>query len=84
MAYTEPNEVTNRKRWKWKDTLYDGGPGAWAAAEGNWDGRPRLALRWNGTDEKPIGNPQSSAKASWFIVPDELEDSVRRAIREMS
>lgn len=84
MAYTKPIEVTNRKRWKWKNTLYDGGPGGWAAAEGIWDHRKRLALRWNGTDEKPIGNPQSRAKASWFIVPDELEDSVRRTIREVS
>lgn len=41
-------------------------------AIGRWDGEPVLAMRWNGTDDNAIGNPQSRGLPTWFIVPSEF------------
>ena len=41
---------------------------------------PRDVDSPNGNEEKGLGNPQSSARPTWFIVPDELAPSVREAI----
>ena len=90
MNHTDPRDVDSpRSHWRLCKVLYDGGandgknPG-WSAAEGQWDDdgywRSVLALRWNGTEEKRLGNPQSSARPTWFIVPNELAASVREAI----
>ena len=88
MKYIEPDDVTSPKNhWRLHRILYDKGGGQWAAAEGQWDsdGRWRdvLALRWNGHEGAVLGNPQSSARPTWFIVPEELEASVREAIRKL-
>ena len=40
-------------------------------AIGRWAGRPVLAMRWNGTKDSPIGNPQSRGLPTWFIIPDQ-------------
>ena len=45
-------------------------------AIGRWDGRPALAMRWNGTDDEPLGNPQSRGLPTWFIVPDQYVDPI--------
>jgi hypothetical protein len=50
--------------------LRDGGPGEHSYALAFWDGRPVLMGRWNGTDEAPIGNPQSRGLATWFVLDD--------------
>jgi hypothetical protein len=39
-----------------------------AIALGKWDGVDVIGLRWNGDDDRPIGNPQSRGLATWFIV----------------
>ena len=56
-----------------------------SAAEGQWENGEglwvkRLAIRWNGSSDAERGNPQSRAYATWFIVPTELEDAVRKVI----
>jgi hypothetical protein len=33
-------------------------------------------MRWNGTANNPIGNPQSTGYATWFVIPDEFRESV--------
>ena len=77
--YVSPCDVTSPKhRWTHKTTLRNVGAGDWAAAEGIWDGNPVVALRWNGCAEKKMGNP-TSRRATWFIVPCELERAVREA-----
>lgn len=48
--------------------LIAGAPETMAIALGMWDGTPVIALRWNGTDERPIGHPQSRGLATWFVV----------------
>jgi hypothetical protein len=44
-------------------------PNSGVLALGRWDNRPVLAMRWNGNDNNPIGNPQSRGLPTWFIVP---------------
>ena len=88
MSYKKPEHVTSPKnRWRVRQVLYDGGEAAWAAADGQWDEdglwRDVLAIRWNGTDASEIGNPQSRGLATWFIVPNELKDAVRKEINKL-
>ena len=33
-------------------------------------------MRWNGSDQNPIGNPQSRGLPTWFIVPDQHVDQI--------
>ena len=77
--YVPPHEVVSPKdRWKLTKTLRDGGPGEWSAADGLWDGQPRVALRWNGWPGEEKGNPASHGHPTWFMVPPELGEEIRR------
>lgn len=87
-TYTKPQDVSSpRNRWLLSRVLHDGGESNWSAAEGQWlDDGPWsevLAIRWNGNADAPIGNPQSTGHATWFIVPSALEGSVREAIARL-
>ena len=89
MSYVKPEDVKSPVRfWRLHRVLHEGVEDDWAAAEGQWkDGdevwRDRLAIRWNGTSDWPLGNPQSSGHATWFIVPNELEKAVRKVIASL-
>ena len=82
-SYLLPHDATSPKaHWKLHQVLYDGGESReddarWAAAEGEWDGKRVLALRWNGSAKTPAGNPNSRGYGTWFIIPDELADALR-------
>lgn len=83
--YVKPGEALSpKKHWRLHRVLYDGGAGGWSAAEGQWEDNGvwenRLAIRWNGTPDAQIGNPQSRGLPTWFIVPEELADALREAI----
>lgn len=83
MPYIEPSQVNSPKRsWGQSHTvLIDTGSGGWSAAEGTWEDKPCLGLRWNGSDDdESIGNPQSRGNPTWWIVPDELSGGIRREI----
>ena len=73
MAYVSPKDVKSpRESWTLIDVLFDGGEeSTHALAVGEWEGRRCLAMRWNGTKDRPMGNPQSRGIATWFIVPDD-------------
>ena len=60
-----------RRLWSLIQVLFDGGERDSSLAIGRWDNKPVLAMRWNGDDENPIGNPQSRGLPTWFIVPDQ-------------
>lgn len=67
-----------RNSWTLIQVLVDQGAsdekeGRWSLAVGEWEGERRLAARWNGTDERPAGNPQSRGIATWFVLPPEFE-----------
>ena len=91
MSYVKPTDVDSpRLHWRLLDVLYDAGAGEWSAARGQWDSEGEwkevLAIRWNGNDTADtaeIGNPQSRGRPTWFIVPDKLKDSVRKAIDKL-
>jgi hypothetical protein len=79
-TYIKPDLVLAPKRsWQLFHVLYDGGPGGGendratgsSLAIGRWDGKPVLAMRWNGHKGSRLGNPQSRGLPTWFIVPDE-------------
>lgn len=77
MSYIKPKDVHSPKsHWKLFDVLIDGGPGACAYAVGTWDDERRIGFRWNGTDENPIGNPQSRGLPTWTMLDDELLPAV--------
>ena len=84
MPDEKPEDVTSpKKRWRLKRVVHAGTEADWSGAEGWWDDRAVLALRWNGDEDSPKGNPQSRGYPTWFIVPDELESAVRKAMSSM-
>jgi hypothetical protein len=70
--YIRPIEVTSpRRQWSLIAVLHDPKEaGKCVLALGRWENKPMLAMRWNGTAENPIGNPQSRGLPTWFIVPE--------------
>jgi hypothetical protein len=86
MAYFDPIKVVSPKAsWGLKAVIHNTGQGGWSAAEGEWDGTPCLAVRWNGSDtDEGVGNPQSRGYPTWFVVPDELRSAVRQEIDRLS
>jgi len=50
------------------EVIYDGGEGSYSLAL--VDGS--TGIRWNGSEDKPKGNPTSRGYATWFILPDAI------------
>ena len=70
--YIEPSDVHAPKRhWQLFHVLFDGGPDESSLAIGRWNREPVLTMRWNGNDNKPLGNPQSRGLPTWFVVPEQ-------------
>ena len=67
-----------RQRWSLIAILDYGKTDRGALAIGRWDNKPVLAMRWNGTAENPIGNPQSRGLATWFILPEKYVEAILR------
>ncbi len=44
----------------------------WSLAIGFWDRNRALLIRWNGDSARPLGNPVSHARPTWFVLPDDL------------
>jgi hypothetical protein len=64
-----PEDATSPKRnWSIIKILDKGEEESMAVALGKWNGVPVIGLRWNGTAENPIGNPQSRGLATWFVL----------------
>jgi hypothetical protein len=74
-----PHEVTAPKaHWQLIDVLITNDE--WSLALGRWDGKLRLACRWNGSNEQPKGNPTSHGTPTWFMLPDDFIDLLAPAI----
>ena len=72
MSYVKPTDVHAPKRfWSLIHVIFDGGPGESSLAIGRWENKPVLVMRWNGTDDNPLGNPQSRGLPTWFVVPEQ-------------
>jgi hypothetical protein len=73
MPYIHPDEVTQpRNHWQMDCVICDEGEGRISVSLGRWDGNQVIGIRWNGTENSRLGNPQSSANPTWFILPREL------------
>jgi hypothetical protein len=84
-SYVRPSDVHAPKRhWSLVAVLFDGGPSDLenetknqgnsspsSLAIGRWDNEPVLAMRWNGNEASPLGNPQSRGLPTWFIIPEQ-------------
>jgi hypothetical protein len=49
-----------------------------------WDNKYRLAIRWNGSKDNPIGNPQSRGFGTWFMLPKDMKEMADAAIKSLS
>jgi len=77
MTYILPNDVHSPKaQWHLFEVIIKGGPGKPAYALGTWAGERRVGFRWNGTDDKPIGNPQSRGLPTWTMLDPSLHEAV--------
>ena len=83
MSYIQPSEVVSPKAsWRLVDVVLDKGAGKGAYAIGMWDDRRRIGFRWNGTEENPIGNPQSRGLPTWTMLDTDLHQSVLGLIKK--
>lgn len=72
-----PGDVHSPKgKWSLIAVLDDGSQDRCALALGRWNGNLVLAMRWNGDEENPIGNPQSRGIPTWFIMPGKYNESL--------
>jgi hypothetical protein len=81
MSYIQPADVVSPKaNWRLVDVVLDKGPGDSAYAIGMWDNQRRIGFRWNGTDDSPIGNPQSRGLPTWTMLDRALHRAVLRLV----
>lgn len=77
MFIVNPENVQSPKRHLvMVSVILNTGEGGYSVALIRWDGEPGLAMRWNGTADARIGNPQSRGLPTWFVIPDEFRESV--------
>jgi len=83
MSYIDPDTVRSpRGMVADLKVLFDAGEGKWALAELSWAGEPSLGIRWNGSAEN-VGTPQSRGIPTWFILPSELNVSIRKVVADL-
>lgn len=81
MSYIQPDLVVSPKGMV-EDlcVIIDTGEEGWALSKLKWAGTPVLALRWNGGSKDNrfpgIGNPQSRGVPTWFVLPDEVGETI--------
>jgi hypothetical protein len=81
--YIAPTDVISPKsHWSLIDVVDDQGAGEISVAVGRWDNYPVMAMRWNGNDDNPIGNPQSRGLPTWFVMPEgSLSEALIKELR---
>jgi|GraSoiStandDraft_39_1057311.scaffolds.fasta_scaffold27730_4 hypothetical protein len=85
MTYIEPQTVcAPRASVRAVEIIYNEGSGKWSVARVNWEDEDRIGIRWNGGDGPGVGNPQSRGRATWFIVPEPLQQVVLEKVEELS
>src|SRR5580658_4644252 len=83
MRFTSPETVISPKGSVSNvRPLLNTGEGGWALAALQWENNETLGIRWNGSPENPIGNPQSRGIPTWFILPDEIAAILRARFGE--
>jgi len=82
MAHIPPEEVISPKTsWRLVDVILDRGEENCAYALGMWDNRRCVGFRWNGTADRPLGNPQSRGLPTWTILDRALHPAILRLVK---
>lgn len=85
MSYETPDHVQGpRKSVSNVRVIYDGGEDDAAIAQLDWNGEPGVGMRWNGNDERPLGNPQSRGHPVWWLVPPEFQEAILARVNELT
>ena len=88
MGYVSPQTVLAPKtQISNLEVIYDAGPveHSWSVAVFEWAGRRAVGMRWNGDPhDKGIGTPQARGIPTWFVVPDELADTILGAAKQLA
>jgi hypothetical protein len=83
MPYIRPEEVLSPRKHVERvlEVIHDPREDGMSVARIIWNDRPVVAVRWNGNEERPLGNPVSRGRATWFIVDDYAAVQVEEAAR---
>ena len=82
MSYIKPDDVLSPKQnWTLIAVLDEGRARECALAIGRWTdkwvrGKIFLAMRWNGHDENPLGNPQSRGLPTWMMIDEKYNEAL--------
>lgn len=84
--YVHPEEVLSPKSLVGGviEVIHDPGEDGMAVARILWGEQEKtevIATRWNGNSNRPLGNPVSRGRATWFVVDDYAAESVEQAAR---
>ena len=84
MSYVRPEEVLSPKHSVGGilEVIHDPKENRMSVARILWEEEERIAIRWNGSDEQPLGNPVSRGHATWFVVDGYAAASIEQAARE--
>lgn len=83
MAYVKAENVISPKaNWRLIDIILDRGSDNCAYAIGMWDRERCIGFRWNGTHERPLGNPQSRGLATWTILDRKLHKAITELVKK--
>ena len=88
MSYPDPKtvlhpmgDISNLK------VIRDGGENNWSLASMKWVGSDVIGMRWNGgmnNGSPSIGTPQSRGTPLWFVLPDEVKDSIIEVAKKLN
>jgi hypothetical protein len=63
------------------EVIHDPGEDGMSVARILWDKKEVIATRWNGNSNRPLGNPVSRGRATWFVLDGYAAESVEQAAR---
>jgi hypothetical protein len=83
MSYIRPEKVLSPKNMVGGvlEVIHDPGENRMSVARILWEEEEKIATRWNGSDDQPLGNPVSRGHATWFVVDDYAAAKVEEAAR---
>lgn len=89
MSYIDPKTVTAPKSLvRDVNVVYDSGESreeGFSVVTLRWDNKDAVGIRWNGhPGDKGIGTPQAFGQPTWFLVPQELQESVLDAAQKLA